>query len=233
MKYTISNNRLKIILDELGEDYKDALIKRVLDDTNQYDVERIKISDIVYFDMLTKLKLENGKEQKQHERFARSMNAFGVIYIILGVLLAIYITIKNGIITDVYLLTSFITMFMGLALILASVFYKNKHVIRIENYTVPKSSNINYEIINKWKKVEALLYDLAPEKQSYSRSELIALLKDTGILTTPDAESLKKLSYYRNQLVHAQEEKVNIPEEEARKVLSEIDKIIAKMMHVL
>lgn len=122
---------------------------------------------------------------------------------------------------------------MGLFLIFASVFYKNKHVIRVEHYTVPKSFDINHEIINEWKKVEALLYDLAPEKKSYSWPDLIELLRDTGIFTMQDAHTLKRLLYFRNQLVHAPEDKVDISEDEARKVLSDVEKIIAKMMKVL
>ena len=47
MKYNVSDNKLKIIIDELGEEYKDLLIERVLDDTHETDADAINPSRCV------------------------------------------------------------------------------------------------------------------------------------------------------------------------------------------
>ena len=45
MKYNISNYRLKGIVEELGEEYKDLLIEHILDDMQEVDADLINPSD--------------------------------------------------------------------------------------------------------------------------------------------------------------------------------------------
>ena len=54
MKYNISDYRLKVIVDELGEEYKDLLIESILGDMHENDADLINPSDLIRLDVATK-----------------------------------------------------------------------------------------------------------------------------------------------------------------------------------
>ena len=47
MKYNALDYKLKVIVDELGEEYKDLLIERILDDMHETDADLINPSDLM------------------------------------------------------------------------------------------------------------------------------------------------------------------------------------------
>ena len=68
MKYNISEQNTKMIIDELGEEYKDMLIERVLEETDEIDVDRISLSDLVRLDIATKARLRSNKKARNKRK---------------------------------------------------------------------------------------------------------------------------------------------------------------------
>lgn len=54
LKYNISNKKLKLIIDELGEEYKDMLITKTLSESGELDVDEITPSELMRLDVETK-----------------------------------------------------------------------------------------------------------------------------------------------------------------------------------
>lgn len=55
MKYNVSNDRIRIILDELGEEYKELLVERLLSEMDEVDVDRINPADLMQLDISTRV----------------------------------------------------------------------------------------------------------------------------------------------------------------------------------
>ena len=77
MKYTISEQKAKMIIDELGEEYKDMLIERVLEETNEDDVDKISLSDLIRLDIATKAHLRSNKRVRNIRKMYSYIASFG------------------------------------------------------------------------------------------------------------------------------------------------------------
>lgn len=70
MKYNISDYKLKVIVDELGEEYKDLLIERILGDMHENDADLINPSDLIRLDVATKSNLRIDKKSAKTKSYA-------------------------------------------------------------------------------------------------------------------------------------------------------------------
>ena len=65
MKYRINDSKIKNIVDELGEEYKDLLIKIVLEGNNEVDVDNLLVSDLIKTDIQIKERLRSQNRQRK------------------------------------------------------------------------------------------------------------------------------------------------------------------------
>ena len=65
MKYRINDSKIKNIVDELGEEYKDLLIKIVLEGNNEVDVDNLLVSDLIKTDIQIKERLMSQNRQRK------------------------------------------------------------------------------------------------------------------------------------------------------------------------
>ena len=84
MKYNVSDPKLKIIIDELGEEYKDLLIERILDDAHETDADLINPSELIRLDVATKSKLRVDKKMQRQNRLYSTISLLGIMYALLG-----------------------------------------------------------------------------------------------------------------------------------------------------
>lgn len=233
MKYSISDFKLKVIVDELGEEYKDLLIEHILSDMHENDADLINPSDLIRLDVTTKLSLRTDKKAQRQNYMLSIISLLGITYAILGLMLMMWSELKDNIRYDSTIMMSFVLICIGLFVTLFSLLFKNMARILPQYYRRQSRSISPYEVINKWKEIEALVHELTPAEDTLSLSSMLVNLKDTKIISEQDIEIINQLLNIRNQIVHGQNNKYNLSQAELRTILLEIDKIISKMKRVV
>lgn len=233
MKYNISDYKLKVIVDELGEEYKDLLIERILGDMHENDADLINPSDLIRLDVTTKSNLRIDKRVQRQNRMLSMISLLGIIYALFGLMLMMWSEVRTTIRYDSIMMMSFILIFMGLFVALFSLLFKNMVRIRPQYYRGQSHTISPYEVVNKWKEIEALVHELTPEEDTLSLSSMVSNLKDTQIISEQDIKIINQLLNIRNQIVHGQDTKYNLSQEELRSILLQANKIISKMKKIV
>ena len=224
MKYNISDYKLKVIVDELGEEYKDLLIERILGDMHESDADLINPSDLIRLDVTTKSNLRIDKRVQRKNRMLSMISLLGIIYALFGLMLMMWSEVRTTIQYDSIMMMAFILIFMGLFVAMFSLLFKNMIRIRPQYYRGQSHTIAPYEVVNKWKEIEALILSL---------SSMVSNLKDTQIISEQDIKIMNQLLNIRNQIVHGQDNKHNLSQEELRSILLQADKIISKMKKIV
>lgn len=231
MKYNISDYKIKVIVDELGEEYKDLLIERVLADMNELDVDLINPSDLVKLDVTTKYTLQQDRKNQRFNRMSTVTFLMGILYALMGVLYMWWIgySIRN----NPTMMVGFLLVFIGLLVSLCSLIFKYSLKMRPRYYKNHKYIVSPYEIVNKWKEIEALINQLTPEKDSLSLTSMIANLKESRIISDQDQEFINQLLHIRNKAVHSRDIEDSISQTELRSILVRADEVIVKMRKLI
>ena len=231
MKYNISEQNTKMIIDELGEEYKDMLIERVLEETDEIDVDRISLSDLVRLDIATKARLRSNKKARNKRKMYSYIATLGLVYILIGVFLILYSSFDNHTLRDnsLQFISAFFIIFGFLTTGLSMILLKNKSTeIQSENRIITE-----YEIINKWKEIEVLIVQLIPENNKLSLNAMIKQLSDASIISSEDAEVIKRILKIRNQVVHMRPTDYTFTQPELEMLFSKSDDIIRKMNRIV
>lgn len=233
MKYNISDYKLKVIVDELGEEYKDLLIERILGDMHENDADLINPSDLIRLDVTIKSNLRIDKRVQRKNRMLSMISLLGIIYALFGLMLMMWSEVRTTIQYDSVMMMAFILIFMGLFVAMFSLLFKNMIRIRPQYYRGRSHTISPYEVVNKWKEIEALIHELTPEEDTLSLSSMVSNLKDTQIISEQDIKIINQLLNIRNQIVHGQDNKYNLSQEELRSILLQADKLISKMKKIV
>ena len=233
MKYNISDYKLKVTVDELGEEYKDLLIERILGDMHENDADLINPSDLIRLDVATKSNLRIDKKVQRQNRMLSMISLLGIVYALLGLMLMMWSEVRDTVRYDSIMMMSFVLIFLGLFVALFSLLFKNMGRLRPQYYRGQSHTISPYEVINKWKEIEALIHELTPEEDTLSLSSMVSNLKDTQIISEQDIKIMNQLLNIRNQILHGQDNKHNLSQEELRSILLQADKIISKMKKIV
>lgn len=233
MKYNITDQNLKIIINELGEEYKDLLVERILDDMNEIDADLINPSDLIRLDVSIKSNLRADKKMQRLDRLYSMISLMGTIYALFGLMLMMWSQVRESIQYDTMTMISFLLLFIGLFLAIFTLLYKNILKIRPQYYRRTNHSISPYEIINKWKEIEALVHELTPDESKLSLSSMMKNLRDTKIISEQDVETITRLLSTRNQIAHSIGNKCSLSQAELRTLLLEADKTIEKMKKMI
>ena len=95
MKYNISDYKLKVIINELGEEYKDLLIERILSDMHENDADLINPSDLIRLDVMTKSNLRTDKKVQRQNRMLSMISILGIVYALVGLRLMQWSEVKD------------------------------------------------------------------------------------------------------------------------------------------
>nr|WP_300818402.1 hypothetical protein [uncultured Acetatifactor sp.] len=229
MKYSISDYKLKVIIDELGEEYKDLLIEQALNEMNEIDADQINPSDLIRLDVTTKSNLRIDRKSQRLSRMSTLISLLGVIYALFGLMLMMWSELKDTIRYNNIMMISIVLIFLGLFVAIFSLLFKYMNRMRPHYYKNKRFTISSYEIINKWKEIEALINQLTPEKEQLSLSSMVSNLEETKIISKEDTIVINKLLRVRNQIVHKQNKDIDLPQNELRSILIQIDEVISKM----
>jgi len=229
LKYSISDYKLKVIIDELGEEYKDLLIEQALNEMNEIDADHINPSDLIRLDVTTKSNLRIDRKSQRLSRMSTLISLLGVIYALFGLMLMMWSELKDTIRYNNIMMISIVLIFLGLFVAIFSLLFKYMNRMRPHYYKNKRFTISSYEIINKWKEIEALINQLTPEKEQLSLSSMVSNLEETKIISKEDTIVINKLLRVRNQIVHKQNKDIDLPQNELRSILIQIDEVISKM----
>lgn len=229
MKYNISNKSINVIVNELGEEYKDLLIERLLDETKSVDADQINPSDLIRLDVEAKANLRFNSKKRRYIKMYTITSLVGVIYALFGLMLFLWKELQYTIRNDSITLISILLIFLGLFVSILSIFMKYLYRYSSNQYREKRNTISKYEIINKWKEIEALIYQLNPENDQLSLKSMINNLVQAKIVSKEDDQVILQLLQTRNQVLHSKSSDDMFSQGELRDLLNKSNKIIIKL----
>lgn len=232
MKYNISNEKLKLIVDELGEEYKDMLIAKTLSNLDEIDVDEIIPSELIRLDVEIKNRLSIGKADYKRNRILSLVSLLGLLYAMLGVFFMIFNQLDSFMFANnptdmIAILCTFIGLFTSLMAIFMKFFPVKQH---------SKSSTHSlsqFEIVSKWKELEAIMIQLTPIESQSTLKNMINYLEELNIINSMDCIYIRELLNYRNLLVHSTNEKEIISIKQSKELVRKADDIIKKLKKLI
>lgn len=202
MKYKVTNRKINFILDELAEEYKDLLIETALMKHNEFDIEKINISEITKIDIETKERLKNSVRNRRVEKISRLIYFIGMIYSLFGLMLIMLTENRDAITTNPLSVIAIICFYLGFIIVFLGFILKISLKGKRNKNTM--SAYIDYEIqlINAWRTIESLIYQASPQNDSLSLRSMINNLEQAKILSKEDLRTINVLMHYRNKIIH-------------------------------
>lgn len=231
MKYRFSNDKFNTVIEELGEEYKDLLIEVVISKSSDRDLDSISISELTKIDIEVKEKLKNKAQNDRINRISLIFSMLGAVYALIG-MMVMMITVTNRTYMDEATLSiSIVLVFLGfLVMIMGSIM----HFLLKTKRKTKKESNIDYEIqiINKWRLIESLIYQIMPRSDTMSLRSMMRNLQQAKVITEDDANILEDIMFYRNKIVHNSPQGLIITDE-VKSLLEKADKLIEKLTNLV
>ncbi len=231
MKYQITNKKLNVILGELAEEYKDLLIETALSQTNEIDLDNINISDITKIDLKTKEQLKNRSRNYKNSKVSQLVSMIGWMYSVIGLMLILISTVESKIYNNALTSIAIVCIFIGLLVIILGMI--TKFVFRDREKIKINKMPLDYEIqiVNKWRIMESVIYQITPQNDSLSLRTIISNLEQSKIISKEDVKTIKILMYYRNIILHNAPGNLEYTDE-IKKTLKESQKLIDKLSEI-
>ena len=226
MKYNLNNETIKIILNDLGEEYKDMLLEKAIYDSGELDVDNISTSDLIQLDIQVKTALSIDQKDKKRKSLYKLISLTGILYMLIGLFILLIKELENYLFEDPLAMISISCALIGMMLSILPIFIRN----------IPKQKNkinpeiLEFKIINTWKELESIVYQLVPMEKHRSFRTMLDYLENIHILDTHDLDVIKELLQMRNEIVHGHN---NITIDKAKIILKESNNSINKLKKLL
>lgn len=230
MKYYITNQKLDLLLNELGEEYKDLLIEKMLTDYQTGDIDNLPISEILKLDVSIKEHLVQDKQIEKKKRMYTMFSSIGLMYSLLGIFLLFFQEFKYSFSQEPMNMLALILIIIGLFISFYAMLVKNLIIKRKPYVSTRNNTNKSYEYISLWKELEGLMIQVAPDNIPSSPSKLIQYLLDSNFISIKDENAIRNLLKLRNEAVHSTSSpKQEISQEEHSTLVKNIRAIISKL----
>ena len=224
MKYYISSSKLRLVINELGEEYKDLLIEKMLDDYQTTDIDSLPISQLL-------------KQNKQFERkkyLYKMLSILGLCYSILGAFLLFFQELESSFPSEPMNILALFFIMIGLFIYFYGLIFKNTTSKTISYHPKKNDSQNSYELVSLWKELEGLMIQLSPDNISSSPSKLIQYLLENNFISSQDADSIRVLLRLRNKIIHRTTfPNVEITYKEYSSLIKNIRNIITKLNNIV
>lgn len=232
MKYQISNRKFNIILEELAEEYKELLIEAALTQNNEIDIENISISELTKIDSETKERLKNRSRNRRINRMSDLISMTGLLYSLFGLMLIMVSSNENRFLDSTLSTMAIICVFIGFIIALIGMIMKP--VLSNKKSVINRRQIFDYEfqVINKWRILEGIIYQISPENDRLSLKSMINNLEQSKLISKDDMKTLSLLMNVRNRIVHRSYGEVEFTEE-IKDVLENAQKLIDKLSDLI
>lgn len=230
-EYERIEKNTKNILEELAEEYKLLLIKRVMEEQLK-SIEEVNYRDVILMDEEIKQNLYKTKEKKK-ERLLKLTILTGLLYAVFG--FGFYF-IQNTIFTisDFREQVGLLIGVVGLSLSVMAYFFQTfKKDVFITKRLDYNSSYLNeFSIVKKWTEIESMAYKIIQNKENENNtnmpiSKVFDKLFTYGVIDENDKEELKYVLNMRNKVVHHSLEQNS--DLDIKKGIEKADEIISKL----
>ena len=229
MKYDIENKKVSAMVEELGEEYKGLLIEKALSQHQEYDVDQINLSTLIWLDEIAKKSLRSNNRKDRRDRLLSMFSVAGLIYALLGLmLLSYYLLLDYSFVLEPIARGSILIIAIGLIMSLCTILVKS---IPVPPYygKDDTSKYFNYKIINTWKQIEGLLVQLTPAEENMNLNKMLSNLMDIKLLSSSDVSTIKKMLNLRNQIVHSNSIEKKYTTDEIQALLRDSNNLIKKL----
>lgn len=231
LKYNISNKKTRIILDELGEEYKNLLIEKTMEDSRAIDLDDIDLSELIKHDINAKKMLKTTKIDTRRRKTNSLISLMGITYSLFGVLTLLLNYVSPGEFGIFKPEISILLIFMGLFIVLLSMYFM---IFMSKKSYSKRTKDISlFEVVNKWKELEALMVQLTPEDNQFGFRSAIDYLSENNMISHTEHNQIMELLQLRNKIVHEQEENLDISSKELRSVITTADSLIRKLSKLI
>ncbi|WFR55374.1 hypothetical protein QA584_17385 [Anaerocolumna sp. AGMB13025] len=223
MRYQISNKNLASAIDEIGEEYKDIVIEKLLS-TSSFDIENMQVSDLLKIDSQIKQNIVNEKRIDRRNSIFTILTALGLMYNILGFVL-VWNRDKFTVIKDRSLVLAIIIVIIVIFALMVAILFK---IYPLKSYArKSESANIKFLILDQWKRLES--YARSYSEDNLTLSKILYNLKDLKVIDNNDMENIRRLLNLRNNVIYSKNPLASFKNPYILKVLSDTDDIIKKL----
>lgn len=234
MKYYISSSKLRLVINELGEEYKDLLIEKMLDDYQTTDIDSLPISQLLKLDVSVKEKLVQNKQFERKKYLYKMLSILGLCYSILGAFLLFFQELESSFPSEPMNILALFFIMIGLFIYFYGLIFKNTTSKTISYHPKKNDSQNSYELVSLWKELEGLMIQLSPDNISSSPSKLIQYLLENNFISSQDADSIRVLLRLRNKIIHRTTfPNVEITYKEYSSLIKNIRNIITKLNNIV
>ncbi|WP_434296294.1 hypothetical protein [Clostridium sporogenes] len=234
MSYSTNNQKLNKYLDELAAEYRELLLKKLLENTR--DMEDISISELIRID--TKIKESLMENKAKEVRKQKLLLSTGLLYITLGIFIYMFLKLKQNEFMDIPYLLSVLISYMGMLIMIMAFlipYFNNKSHNKSMNKINNKSDDkiVEYEVIMTWRELEGIANDLSNnhDMKPILPGKIIQLMFDEKLITKEESETLKELLNLRNNIAHSSQ--YCFSRQELIIILNKTKNIIEKLKKIL
>lgn len=230
------NEKMDRILNELGDEYKDLLYKKLIENNKGY--EDLRVADLLRLDAKIKEQLTVKKDMDDRKR--KMIMTLGFTYTIFGIAIVMYFEVGtlNFKPTDIITLVGAVISIVGVLGMMVGLLSPNLDIFKpsrksIGYKNIKNSGFIEYEIVNLWRDVESIASELSTNigKGNLKPGETIKMLRAEKFITEEETNILKNLFSIRNSIVHHGPNQVELKIKE--QALIESSKIVKKLMEII
>lgn len=233
MKYFIKDKKLKLVIDELGEEYKDLLIEKLLNDYQVTDIDTLSVSELLKLDVNIKERLIQNRQFEKKNRRYYVMTSIGILYSLFGVFILFFQKFQYDFTNEPFNVIAITLIILGLFISMFSIIVRNLPPIQ-RKYSISKDKpRFDFMVISLWKELERLMIQIAPYNNMTSSTNLINFLVENNFISASDEYTIKSLLKLRNQAVHSNLATISISDEETILIIKDARQIILKLNNLI
>lgn len=208
-----NGEKIEKYLDDLSEEYKELLLKRLLETSGSID--NLKVSDLLKID--TEIKKPLMSDYRRRQRKQRILLCAGLMYAAIGILLLLLFQMIESYSYDTLSLMALIITSLGLFISIFSLLFPINGVIKIQRNDAKNISEddrviLEYDVVKTWRELEGVASDLYIDRGLLPTQSLISLFLKDNYINESEAEILKDFLKMRNNIVHSMEKNYSLEE---------------------
>jgi len=225
----IEDEKIEKYINELGEEYKTLLFETLIKRSSP--LNDLSVSELLRIDNDVKKYMQRQEENKINRKYI----VLGMAYIYCGIFIYLFAEIMLKFDDMRYLspieLTQVMSIIISLVGVLACLYAflrKNYRVAGNNGFDKSESKKLlEYEVVSTWRELEGICNDIALRNDVITSKSVIQLLLSEGLISEEERKELTHFLKLRNTVVH--ENKVTLSQEEMRKKINSIEKLIEEI----
>lgn len=231
MKNDFNNEKIDKYLDELAEEYKSLLLKKLIE--NSPNIEELSVSELLRIDSEIKKPLLVKKDRLK--RLQQATLFAGVLYALIGICMSLFSSnaFRNMDMNEMlpYIVT-IAGVFISVFSFVVPTIFKNSKLYKksSSNYNIKDEKFTEYQIVMLWRDIEAIANELNVSKEPSIGMSPIEMLCNNKLITENEKNMLLSLLKLRNSFIHGN---VNTSNKKGLTMYHEISHLVLSCNEIL